>query len=160
MLPNIIIVEGIDRVGKTTLVNKIVEEYGYKIFKAELPELINGYDEIIKMKAILSILKLLENDKIIFDRFHFTEYVYGALERDYLNLDVISIDQELAKLNSLFIYMKPTDINKSSEEHGSDLTKHDVLFDALYLMSDIEKMKCNYNSMDKIIKYLDTLGGK
>ena len=159
MKPNIIIVEGIDRVGKSTLVNRIIEEFDYKLFVQvnDLSrELRNRKMEIEteRLYSMISVMKLLEKDFVIIDRFHLSEFSYGIASRHYYNDEVSYIDYELSKLNSLLIYVKPTDLNKSSKEHGMSLDRHNYLLDICYENSDMNKIKCNYLQFDYIIKKL------
>ena len=158
----IIIVEGIDRVGKTTLCKKLSEEFGILIHKY------NGLIEYSKMKNIeesdktLGLIQLLKetNSSIIFDRTYLSDYVYGVMERDYdvseasRNFEII--DQAMSELEDVFlIYILPTDLDKSSNEHGKDLSVYDTLFYELFEMSEIKnKFRCNYNTMNEVISFI------
>lgn len=154
-LPNIIIVEGIDRVGKTTLVNKIVEELNYSKF---VPlNKISDRTEVIeteKTYATLSVLKLLKNDRIIIDRFHLSEFIYGFADRGYANKECENMDKILSELNALLIYVRPTDLKKSITEHGSDLQEHHIMFELIFKASRMRKVVCDYNSLDAIVESL------
>jgi thymidylate kinase len=156
--PNIIIVEGIDRVGKTTLVNKIVNNSNYKKFKP-LNNTKNRTKEIEteKIFATLSTLKLLKNDYIIFDRFHISEFVYGYVERGYVNKDCGKVDKILGGLNSLLIYVEPVNISQSIKEHGKDLREHEKLFLTIYKNSKMQKMICNYNNLSEVAEKIINL---
>ena len=81
----IIVVEGIDRVGKTTLCNKIKEMTGYEIFKHSGNFDYKRMDNDNETDKMLQVLKIAEIGKanIIFDRFHFSDFCYGTIERDY-----------------------------------------------------------------------------
>lgn len=153
--PNIIIVEGIDRVGKTTLVNKISEKFGYKILPSIQP--ISKVErtprrEIDIMLAQLSVFQILKNDYIIVDRFYLSEFVYGLYDRGYTSLEALVIGEKLKELNSLMVLVRPTDIKKSSEEHGSDLTEHSELFNHMFEISEFEnKACCNYSTMEFVV---------
>jgi thymidylate kinase len=83
----IVIVEGIDRVGKTTLCDKLKDK-GFIIFKDIwfLHKFIKDKAtfSVGKLDATLSFLQVLyEQDlNVVCDRLHLTEYVYGTLERE------------------------------------------------------------------------------
>ena len=114
----IIIVEGIDRVGKTTLCNKLSQKTNipiYKHKKSNYSEMKNDIETDV-MIQLIDLYKLL-NGNIIFDRFHWSDFVYGALERNYSIANAynnINIIESKLKDNAIIIYVKPTDINKSS----------------------------------------------
>ena len=127
----IIIIEGIDRVGKTTLAKMLSKELGYTIFKDNPKYNVIYTDRVInseKINLLLTFMELGVLNNVIIDRGHFTEYVYGKIDRHYTNNDVFEFDERLGQIkNLLFIYVKPEDINFSSQLHGSDLTEHDKL---------------------------------
>ena len=153
--PNIIVVEGIDRVGKTTLVKRIVKEFGYSEFVQ-----LNNADkkkerkleiEIERMYSILSVLALIKNDYIILDRYHLSEMVYGIVDRRYYNIEVENVDRILSKLNSFLVYVEPEDIKWSSKQHGSSLLDHDRFFKLFYEKSKMNKAKCSFSNFDFFI---------
>ena len=80
----IIIVEGIDGAGKTTLINKIsnllnVNNQEYTVVHKTQPKL-NGYEEYIKpLKDLKNIL--------VADRWHVSETIYGPIYRGKSLLD-------------------------------------------------------------------------
>lgn len=157
----IIVVEGIDRVGKTTLINKLVKECGFKLFKHDefsYPyQNMDNDNETDKMYQLLKMIKLINRDAdIIFDRFAWSDYVYGIVSRNYykgsaqVNLKAIEI--LLNDLNALTIYVGPTDIRRSEREHGSSLQEHLVLFNEIFdktVLRDI--YVCNYDTIDQVV---------
>lgn len=159
----IIIVEGIDRVGKTTLVNKLQKEFNYPVFK-DLPKY---YNLDFKNKEInTSKLDLLVNlfetkiiKDVILDRGHFTEYVYGLINRKYNNEYIEDIDNRLSKLdNIIMVYVKPEDLARSIKEHGSDLTENNKLMDECIIHSKIKNIiTVSYSYLDNAITLLKTL---
>lgn len=151
----IIIVEGIDRVGKTTLCNKLKEKFGYDILKFDKIEAEDvrcaNYGSI---KMFIEMSKYLEQNYII-DRFHWTEIVYGACERGYFNNEVLELEKEMVTSdNFILIYMRPLDIEKSSEEHGKDLKGHNLMFEMLYNFSNLRKISCSYKTIDEAVNYI------
>jgi len=157
----IIIVEGIDRVGKTTLCNKLSTELNIPIYKH--PTSIMDYDhmdnvnETDKMLHMVDIMKL-SNSNIIFDRFHLSEYAYGVVERNYNTISALHnfklVDNELRKCNAILIIVKPTDIKMSSEEDGRDMSIYwEHMLDALSA-SRLKHYLCDYNSIDKMVNII------
>jgi len=164
----IIIVEGIDRVGKTTLCKKLSEELGIPIHKYKGLIEYNKMNNTEETDKILSNLRILNETKsnIIFDRLYMTDYVYGNIERNYnpresaKNLSLI--ENEIKNINDvILIYVVPTDINESSKQHGKDLKKYDELFYNLFKESKIEnKFRCNYNTMNEAIIFSKSIINK
>lgn len=152
----LIIIEGIDRVGKTTLAERISDSRKIKIYKH-----VGGFDyskmdnenETDKMIQILEMAKISEAT-VIFDRFHFTDFVYGCLERHY-DMDKAFKNKEeieliLRDMKANLIYVRPTDVNWSSQKHGKSLNRHLALMDMLYDESIIpDKISVDYNSLYK-----------
>ena len=151
----IIIVEGIDRVGKTTLCNKLKEELNIPIFKNE--RVCNRMLYNIEVELANQLTNFLSdvNCDVILDRFFYSEFVYGLADREYRNDFVLSLDEKLSKLNVLFILVEPTDIDRSSDEHGKDLLLHKTLFDYCFDKSKIEhKIKVDYSTLDDAVNWV------
>lgn len=162
----IIIVEGIDRVGKTTLVNKLnLMVDNSKILK--LDRLMGNSNISEKAKdlnlgrayGLVEAMNLNTKDNIIIDRFHLTEAVYNTLrensESDCLSIKSLeyftSVENMMVKNNYILVLVQPTDIEKSSKEHGSDLSTHKEFFDYLFNNTDIgNKYICDYNNIDRM----------
>ena len=158
----IVIIEGIDRVGKTTLCNMIHNELNIPIHKYKGIVKHENMSNIEESDKTLSLLQLLKetNSNIIFDRTYFTDYVYGVLERNYDKEIAYSnfcyIDVVASKMDDVFlIYVVPTDINESSNEHGKDLSKYNDLFYDLFKDSKIKnKWRCTYNTLNEAILFI------
>lgn len=160
----IIIVEGIDRVGKTTLCNKLKEEFNIPVYKNKGIIQYNKMDNTEETDKMLKLIDLcnLTNSSIIFDRFYLSDFVYGMLERNY-NIDVAvdnfrKVDNSLLEIDDVFlIYILPTDIEESSKQHGKDLKIYDSEFYDLFKHSKIKnKWRCTYNTMDEAIMFIKT----
>ena len=160
----IIIVEGIDRVGKTTLCNKLSEKFGIPIHKYKGVLSYNEMDNYNETDKILISFQILKETKssIILDRMQFSDYVYGVLERNYSIEDAKhnfeKIDNAICNEDDVFlIYMLPTDIEESSRQHGKDLSVYDEEFYYLFKKSNIKnKFRCTYNTMDEAIMFIET----
>lgn len=155
----IIIIEGIDRVGKTTLANKLQKELNYPIFK-DLPKYINTdfKNSDVNTAKIDLLINLFENNiikDVILDRGHFTEYVYGIVNRNYINNYIQDMDERLSKLNNLtLIYVKPEDLNRSIKEHGSDLTQHNNLMENCIKNSKIKNIiTTSYSKLNDVVNF-------
>jgi nicotinamide riboside kinase len=86
--PKNFIIEGIDRLGKSTLVNNLLNTLGYHLVihysKPLLLEAYNGDLKTYQRELNLHMAGLLEkNENIIFDRGMLGEKVYAPLYRDY-----------------------------------------------------------------------------
>lgn len=156
----IIIVEGVDRVGKTTLCNKLHEELGFEIFHDEYkPKYISPdyipytpvVNEIVNMKFNILLQFIKKFDNIIIDRCHLTEYAYDY-QRGVIYHGFSEIDEQLSKLDTYLVMVASEDIKKSSEEHGCDLRVTEMIFKSLFYSSKIkEKFVVKYSKFDEII---------
>ena len=159
----VIIVEGIDRVGKSTLCNKLSGKFKIPIHKY------NGIVPYYKMKSdeetdkFLGIIQLLQETRsnIIFDRAYLTDFVYGIIERDYdhkkalFNFELIEFElQNLNITNDVhLVLMQPTDIMFSSYQHRKDLSLHNECFKDRFAESNIKhKYEINYNQIDDLVE--------
>lgn len=158
----VIIVEGIDRIGKSTLCKKLSEKLGFPIYKEIGVEKKSREGNIRSQMSLLSLCQTTNCD-VIFDRLFASEFVYGVLERDYVVVEAIKDFQEalnvLAKIpDVIYIGMHAIDVGKSSKEHGKDLSEHDKLFamtnrfvkEKLSEKPDARVIFCNYYDIDRI----------
>lgn len=170
----IVVIEGIDRVGKTTLCNKL-QEIGCKVFKDDLLECLQTHNADEKaimatssMNTLVNFAKLFKNEIIILDRFHATELVYSVVDRKVNNYSAmtrfLAIESELKKLENdyLYVFVEPTDIEWSSQKHGKDLSFHETFFEVIYedIIDEKNKMKVNFNSLDEVITKIKNLKGE
>lgn len=162
----IIIIEGIDRVGKTTLANKLSERFGIPILKQER---IGGNEQSTDDSALINYgraVGLIDfwnwegfNQNIIVDRFHWTEAVYSLVDRknpipmQYLPFVETCMQKQIDKY--LIIQVMPVDIKWSSRQHGSDLVRHQKEFDDLYNKSKLNKYRCTFYSYDMCINEVE-----
>jgi thymidylate kinase len=164
----LVIIEGIDRVGKTTLANRMVNELGFDKFEVikkpirksetEIEQVLTKTIETEKIYSVLPTLKIIDKNNVnmLFDRFHISEYVYGLVDRRYVNKSMFEVDKILSKFNNIvLILVNPIDIEKSSIEHGSDLKLHYIEMNKFFNISHIEnKIACTYNDFDEVINFL------
>lgn len=161
----VIIVEGIDRVGKTTLVEKICQVTGYERFRDDFRYMTdeNPYGNIqVNTEKINTLMNLIEQglvDNVVLDRFHFTEKVYGLYDRNYDNVSMVDVDKRLGKLdNVVLIWVQATSIERSSKEHGYDLSMHERSMRALYNASQIRwRRRTKYAGFDNVVKEISDI---
>jgi thymidylate kinase len=117
MTPRVFFIEGLDRLGKSTLIDGILNTLGYyEVIHFSKPRHLAIYDELAKIDDVLPISEkhrseaLYQNagfvnmmhltrgeGHIIFDRAHLGEFVYSPLYRGYSGEYVF----DLEKLNGL-----------------------------------------------------------
>ena len=159
----IIIVEGIDRVGKTTLCKKLSDVLGAPIIKhssmfpIDRMDNANETDKITKMLDIYSITRPL----VIFDRLHLTDFVYGICDRNYDIKDAFSnlevVENELKKYECIVIYVVSENVQMSSEEHGKNLRCHEQYFNIIFDKSELYKLKTSYSKLDETVKTINNI---
>lgn len=168
----IVIVEGIDRVGKTTLVNKLVKEcpikpfidsylkFTYYNYEYNKTLQVDGSRNNItanteKINSLLNFFEQFTDNidvDILLDRFHLSEFVYGMCDRNYLSFEAFdSFDERLSELNALIVYVEPKDLSWSSEQHGSDLQKHLEAFEYAIEETACEVIRCNFDTLDEAV---------
>ena len=165
----IIVVEGIDRVGKTTLCEMIEDKYrnvlDFVRFRDDTRYAHSHGDRLINTEKINTLQNLMEAgivDNIILDRYHITEFVYGGVERNYKNIDMFDVDERLSKMGAvILVYVVPADVEKSSAEHGVNLSRHLAWYNDFYdHITKIEnKVKVEYETLDEALTYIDSVLG-
>lgn len=106
MISKIFIVEGIDNVGKGTLIESIITNIGFhQIIKFDKPKKCKPYNNSLKTyqeESFLNSFSLLSSllrpgmptpPRLIFDRFHLGELVYSPLYRGYSGDYVFSLEK-------------------------------------------------------------------
>lgn len=154
-MAKIIMIEGIDRVGKTTLANILKAKLGIGIFKDF--SVTSGNDitaNIEKMATLINIVEQLDLD-IICDRSYLTEYVYSFVEKrtenpkffyEYVTKMLFEKVQQ-KKVAILLVYVRPSDIKLSQELHGSSLTEHNIKYNDIYEKVPYSKIVCSWDTL-------------
>lgn len=156
----LIIVEGIDRVGKTTLINLIHKKINFPIYRHVGRRDFSKIDNDVETDKFMQILEIckLSDSNIIFDRFHWSDFVYGCLQRNYNEVNAVinksAVEDFLQKLHAVIILVKPTDIASSSKQHGVDLTKHEQLFEYVFDISNLNKFVCTYENLEDAVNWV------
>lgn len=157
----IIVVEGIDRVGKTTIANMIRDNMDvephlkFSLFKHDESFIsynqMDSDNEADKMSQLLTIADTFGNN-VIFDRFHLSDFVYGVVNRGYkfskAYSNMQSIDIMLSEMQSVLVYVRPVDLKRSSDEHGSSLDMHHRLMEAAFEDSFMNKIAVDYSVVE------------
>lgn len=157
----IVVVEGIDRVGKTTLVNKLVKA-GFINLKDEfiISEFVEKFDDysIGKCESFVQAAKNLEEQghNVVIDRLHLTEYVYGTIRNRGVNEQAVwAMDMILTNLDAILCYVRPSNIEISNNEAGLNQEKYDEMFEFATKLSSIRRVVTDYNNLyeafDKIM---------
>lgn len=155
----IVILEGANRCGKTTLAKHLIDNYGFAYFKdvRSKPKYITESKKTMsvivsyEIEAIANLLKSISNDiNLIVDRFHFTEFVYGNIMRGYDSNCIQLAENILKDANVKLVYLYRLNEEEENEglcaayEKALDITK------LPYIEFDIKE-----DSVEKLNKFLD-----
>ena len=139
----LIIVEGIDRVGKTTLCNMLKDKLGFKIYKHKNDNFnyskMDNDNETDKMLQLLDLYEQIGSDvNIVFDRFHWSDFVYGKIERNY--------NEDKA--------VQPTNLCESSKQHGRNLYMYNRSMEACFKCSKsiIREVMTDYTGLQSVVE--------
>lgn len=168
----IVIVEGIDRVGKSTFCKELSKDTYWPVYKHDNKwfnyELMDNMNETDKMLQLLDLYdslneQLIVGSGIIFDRFHFSDFAYGCNARKDYNESVafdnfVSIEKRLLAMRETVVLVFMYDSNgtmRASIEHGSSLDEIDKSMRRLYKASKLRKIMVEYKD---ILKAIDAIG--
>ena len=154
----IVIVEGIDRVGKTTLVNKLVQG-GFINLKDEFilgdhNLLIDSFEDysVGKCESFYVLAKSLSDSgkNVVIDRLYLTELVYGACDRLGSNqVACFGLDTLFENEGAILCWVKANDLELSNKLAGVDQTKKEDMFKFYFdLSSNTNKIICDYTTID------------
>lgn len=148
---SLIVLEGIDRVGKTTLAKQIetFSGYGFKTLK-EFPYY-GDFDRKVMVEKMCTTLNIeqLFGSNIILDRFHISEFVYGFFDRSIpIDFQVFhNLEKRLKRCEALLVHVEPVDLERSNQEAGRDQSDMLLLFRKLFEMSELKKYSTNYDEI-------------
>lgn len=159
----IVIVDGIDRSGKTTLCNILAKDFGYKKLEIDNKFAYDNQPHNVDVNsAIIAMLKIIDRqaENIVIDRFIVTELVYGIIDRKDDEAKALSIFKEqkehLEEMdNVVMVNVMPYDIKRSIALHGSDLTTHKAMIDYAFDMYGGKKIACTMKDFDEAIKQIN-----
>lgn len=159
----IVIVEGIDRVGKTTLCEKL-QDRGFILLKDGME---NFSDEKSATKARCSLAKLdttfkfieqihNQGHNVVVDRLHLTEIVYGKCDRSRVVYDeeIADLEREFFERiggNAVLVLVTPTNEQEAFERSGENQSKHVELFKSYFKTSNLRKIRTDFNTLDSAV---------
>ena len=154
----IVILEGLERTGKSTVAEILENNFGFIRFKdhnhlrfMDLKSIANRLDSTLSM--LVSLDKAGKN--IVLDRFHISELIYGTNDRGYPDYDfdhIYYIDEVLSHLNTK-LYLLERNVNNEyveafpREVNESELLEYQKKFRYAFDKSYIEN-KCIYNTSE------------
>ena len=157
----LIILEGVEGAGKTSIANCLKNDFGYHIYTTERPRNTSNKFDFSSLwrgeiKSIIKLLHIISKEKIVFDRLHLSEFVYSCLYSHYAkNFDIIKeVDKELLNYGAriVYCYAKPQTLltrvkNKLIDEFDKDFmvnyTKHLSLFQEALMLTSIKMYYLN-----------------
>lgn len=162
----IVVIEGIDRVGKTTLANILVDN-GFIYLKDEFiikrealskgsPFSFSDYS-VGKCDSFVAILKKFQQEgkNVVVDRLHLTELVYGRHIRNEVNVaGCLALDMELANMGAKLCLVRPLDISLSNQLAGEDQTERAELFEFYAKLSSMSTFYCDYASVENMAQFI------
>ena len=157
----IVVIEGIDRVGKTTLAKKL-EDGGFIYLKDEFvltSNFIKNFPDysVGKCDSFVAVSKMLneQGKNVVIDRLHLTELVYGSTLRNDVNEQgCFAIDMILAAMGAELCLVSPSNLELSNELAGMDQTKMHKLFQFYYKLSSMTKYMVTYEQIDEIANFI------
>ena len=154
----IVILEGLERTGKSTVAEILETKYNFVSFKdhnhlrfMDLKSIANRLDSTLSM--LVSLDKAGKN--IVLDRFHISELIYGTNDRGYRDCDfdhIYYIDEVLSHLDTK-LYLLERNVNNEYVEafprkvNESGLLEYQKKFRYAFDKSYIEN-KCIYNTSE------------
>ena len=154
----IVILEGLERTGKSTIAEILENNFGFIKFKdhnhlrfMDLKSIANRLDSTLSM--LVSLNKAGKN--IVLDRFHISELIYGTNDRGYRDCDfdhIYYIDEVLSHLNTK-LYLLERNVNNEYVEafprkvNETGLLEYQKKFRYAFDKSYIEN-KCIYNTSE------------
>lgn len=128
----IILIDGPDGSGKTTLANKISTQTGYPIVHMSYPKTAEEKQQM--MQQYVNAIKGAKN--IIFDRCWYSEMVYGPIVRSGSAIsypEMYALEKLLAKVGAIIIYCTGTKSTlwKRCQKRGEDYIVSKDAFDTL-----------------------------
>lgn len=152
--PKQFLIEGIDRLGKTTLIEELQQRLGYHlVVHYERPRKLHYYEEISRICSKFGSgppLEMYQRDvyknmfriidsgtKVIFDRAHLGEMVYAPMYRKYDGSYVLDFEKDVKTLNARLVLLTTSDFSFLKDDGLSiDFSKKEeeqgLFIDAFY----------------------------
>lgn len=120
--PKQFIIEGVDRLGKTTLIDRLLQELGYHlVVHMEKPKRLHSYegknyDALLKYQeeAYAQMFRLIDahrRNKVILDRGHLGELVYGPMYRKYDARYILELEAETPTHDCRLVLLTTSDFS-------------------------------------------------
>lgn len=110
----IIILEGPDCSGKTTLANELMSKYKNHVY---IHNAVSDDIEHLHTTAISCAMALSLDFVVIIDRLHLSEQIYGTIFRQRVAYDVELFDNKLNSLSNVYKVLCLTDKKSTLEKH-------------------------------------------
>lgn len=136
---NHIAVEGIDRIGKSTLINNIVSEFElFQIRKFSKPEINSKHKTFLsyQQESFTDVMKEIKKtkDNLLFDRFTLGEMVYSPLYRNYSGDYVCDLEIEYnIQKDVLLVLLITSNFNLLIDDNKSFNFNNKVIEQELFL---------------------------
>lgn len=148
----LLIIEGSNRVGKTTLIRAIKKRRPdaivlscrtHNLFKKNSDIKKSNYAIAVAVYNMArSILEANPDALVILDRFHLSEMVYGEFDRKYnCTKEMSEIDDKLSRLNSKLIYLNSdyAHLSESTADEELRFRQLQLIFSVVYQYSKMQK---------------------
>lgn len=144
----LILLEGVDKCGKTTIANRLIKDYGFNYIKCSQPK----GDAFLEYFTILDSID--KNKNYVIDRFHWGESVYGPIYRGVSTMDQDKqwqIEFKVKNLGGILIYASNTKefIAEKFKEDKEEFTKEEHIDKLLKNYED-----CSRRSILKIFPHI------
>ena len=153
-----VIVEGIDRIGKDTFIERLHDETGYQIVHSGKPKEIRAFDYSCKkyqeeyFKFWFSVMKD-SKPGFIFNRFHLGEFVYSPLYRGYEPGEYLYELEKTVLDKTVLVLLYTTDFSIITDDGESfDFTKKEQeqkMFIDTFRQSNLPKIMIQVNNGNK-----------
>lgn len=123
----IVLIEGADAAGKTTLANHLRERYGARYLHSIVRRDIWRWH----LGALRSALRMADDELVILDRHWLSEQAYGQVFRGGPAYDAATrcFDRVLQRAGAITVLCAPLDIKRQLDRHGDLKTKRPEKFD-------------------------------
>ena len=158
----ILIVEGTNRAGKSSLVKLITDNFEFfaplginkvicydnrDIYRNVGLKIDKDMQAIGELRMLLNLNESMNDTLIIIDRFHITEMIYGQVKRGYNNYTLVKeFDKQLAMSGAKLIFVKNSLSHLNDEESYKTSSKKELL-EIQTMMNNFIKEESGIESM-------------
>jgi len=115
----LILLEGVNGVGKTTLINKLIQLYPFKVYK-EPRHLIKNIKDLLHWRETTGkwLLEKWRNHIVLLDRYHISTLIYNVIMNKELSYsEYLQHYQKIVKPDLIIILTAPLDIILTRRPH-------------------------------------------